>query len=85
MSVCRDQLREFRQNLAGEIGQQSTSSQLAQHKEWLRRFQSNHNLPFTTSIGANASFGPVLSAAGSDSGSVYPCIVPVCFPPLPLT
>ncbi|KAK7107171.1 centrosomal protein of 164 kDa-like isoform X2 [Littorina saxatilis] len=76
----RDHLRLFRQSMVDGAGK-STSSQLAEHKEWLRRFHDgqlgyptsgNLNINFTSSLGPGyhgngygGNGGP-----GSDSGSV---------------
>ncbi|KAK7471564.1 hypothetical protein BaRGS_00035792 [Batillaria attramentaria] len=69
----RDQLRHFRLSMAEGLGSKSTSSQLAEHKEWLRRFQQDHQLNFGYSATVNyRTAEPGMGGPGSDSGSVYP-------------
>ncbi|XP_076445906.1 uncharacterized protein LOC143283547 [Babylonia areolata] len=74
----RDQLRQFRLSLleVGGSGSKSTSTQLAEHKEWLRRFQDSHiGCPASGSLNVNfnmiSSHGPTgFGGPGSDSGSL---------------
>ena len=71
----RDQLRHFRLSLAEGLGGKSTSSQLAEHKEWLRRFHDGQLGSLTSgnlNINFTSSLGPGNTGPGSDSGSVYP-------------
>jgi hypothetical protein len=77
----RDQLMQFRMSMRESGAIRSTSTQLAEQKEWLRRFQDGHSAYPTASSNFRVNFSSSIGGynggggggPGSDSGgSVYP-------------